>query len=96
MKQKSFLQNNHKMRFFLIFIGNLVLAERSFSSSHKYEKVISPENYVYHKKSDLKRLALVSPESIRNARILPGKRSEQELSNLWDENLPGFDQTCLL
>ena len=84
------------MRFFPILLGNLVLAERSFSSSHNYEKVISPEKYVYHRKSDLKRLALVSPESVRNARILPGKRSESELSNLWDENLPGFDQTRLL
>ena len=96
MKQKSILQNNHKMRFFQILFGNLVLAERSFSSSHNYEEVISPEKYVYHRKSDLKRLAAVSPESIKNARILPGKRSEPELSNLWDENLPGSDQTCLL
>ena len=84
------------MRFFPILLGNLVWAERLLSSSHNYEKVISPEKYVYHRKSDLKRLALVSPESVRNARILPGKRSEQESSNLWDENLPGFDQTRLL
>ena len=85
-----FPQTITTMKFFPIFFGNFILGERSFFTSHSYEKVINPEKYVYHRKIDLKGLASVSPESIRNAKILAGKRSKSENSNLWTESFPGI------